>query len=758
MTLPNPALDFHPFRQRNPSGPKIRLHLTALLVFTGIAILALYAQLSTTGTHVSGFDFFNYHWNFWFIRHSFADPGVDLWSNNFVMFPAVSSFGYHALAAAWYPVWYVLEPAIGTLGAVNVIILIACILNGYLTFALLDSEGAHPVAALLGGAALQVLPITRYFYANTHLNLMDWFWLPGLVLLWKHIVRVCAEPRAFIRAPIWGAMFGVALWGLLLTDLQFPIFAAFVLVPYGLWTAWRTLRAGVRPLIALAAAAVIAVSVGAALMWYAGPLPAISQFRGELEPGPVTDRPGIPFPSGFLAMADHWWEWNHPSLGPFVPLATLAALIVGFVPRWRARMAGRRWLWLLIALPPLLVTLGPTLVIGASEIPLPYRWLYDLTGGNFRMPWRLGPVFTLAAMIFAGLTFTPLLTAFRPADRRVWGGFALLLAALLISVRIWEHAPLTPVPQDYATYHAIGRETAPPYDSYVILDAPTAAGTGEVLLGDPRAIQLQWYGIIHGKRTFNGFISRAPVDQFWGIMGDDPLMAWLGGRRGLDPAAVRAALIQRVYGYPIGYLMVHSDLFGREAPIVGEIVGYLNQQDDLLCPPLVEDALIAYRTQAHPDDCPVRFPTDGVIDIGTPGDETYLGWGWHYAETIAGITARWSGAAFPLEAADAPTAVLYVDLPAAVEQVTITAQAFVSDRLLTVTLDGERLTPTPITVSAAGLAEYAVDLPPGRTDRSHAAIALIVDAAPSPAELGPSADQRPLGLLIDRVTFAHAAP
>ncbi|MCS7071615.1 MAG: hypothetical protein NZM00_08925, partial [Anaerolinea sp.] len=222
MTVANPATNFQPRDQRGVQAGAIRLHLLALVGFSAIALLALRGQLITTGTHVSGFDFFNYHWNYWFIRHTFARPDVDLWFNNYVMFPAMSNYGYHALAAVWYPLWAILEPRLGTLLTVNLIILIACTLNGYLTFALLRAEGVHPALALIGGAALQVLPVVRYFYANTHLNLMDWFWLPGLVLLWRHIVRMCAEPRAFVRASVWAAVFGVALWGLLLTDLQFP--------------------------------------------------------------------------------------------------------------------------------------------------------------------------------------------------------------------------------------------------------------------------------------------------------------------------------------------------------------------------------------------------------------------------------------------------------------------------------------------------------------------------------------------------------
>ena len=54
-------------------------------------------------------------------------------------------------------------------------------------------------------------------------------------------------------------------------------------------------------------------------------------------------------------------------------------------------------------------------------------------------------------------------------------------------------------------YEAIGRETGAPYDDYVVLEVPTGAGTGEVLLGDPEAITFQYYGHhasqAHGQRV-----------------------------------------------------------------------------------------------------------------------------------------------------------------------------------------------------------------------------------------------------------------
>lgn len=769
MTLTHTTPNFHLWSVIRRAGHP----LAVVAFFAGLVLITLHGQLFTTGTHVSGFDYFNYHWNFWFMRYSFAHPEVDLWFNDHTMVPALSNYGYHALAAAWYPLWYSLEPLVGTLAAVNVFIALACFLNGYVTYHFLRAEGVHPVPALIGGAAVQLLPITRYFYANTHLNLMAWFWLPGLALLWRQIARLAAD-RQGRRVVIWAATFGMALWGLLLTDLQFPIFAAFLLIPYGLWTAWTTARRSRTELALLTTAALIAVAFGLALMIVAGPLPAIAAFDAPLEPGAVEDRPGIPFPAGFLSMSPAWWEWNQPSLGAFVPLTVLAACLVGLLPPLRSWLPRRRWLWLVIATPPLIFALGPTLHLGDFAVPLPYRWLHALTDGNFRMPWRLGPVFALAGMVFVGLTVTGLLAALDAgrARRVLYLAAPAALILLWLAVRPTATAPLTPVPRDYALYHEIGRYGQPPFDRFAILDAPPAAGTGEVLLGDPRAIQLQWYALVHHRRTFNGFISRAPVDQFWGIMGDDPLMAWMGGRRALDPDRVRDALRQRMYGFPLGHILIHTDLIGRESPLVAEMVGFFNQQPDLLCHWRTEDDLIAYQTRTYPLPCPVHYPglttiTDAggstrtaTLDIGTPGDEAYLGWGWHYPEAISGLTLRWMGAAYPAGGLPAsPRAVLYVDLPTDARTITIRAQAFMEDRQLTVTLDDELLTPFDregsVTVTPDTLADYSFGLPPRTDALDHAEIALIVDAAVRPVDAGLGADERPLAISVERVVFGH---
>ncbi len=719
-----------------------QLYLLALVFFAGLTFILLHPLIFNNGTQVAGFDFFNYNWNFWWVRHALTTPGLNVYQSDFAMYPAMANYGYHALTLFWYPLWALIEPFAGTLTAINVIIVTACMLNGYVLFVLLRREGVALGLALIGGAALQIAPISRYFYYNTHINLMDWFWLPAQLLLWQQIVRAVAAKRMG-RALIWSVVQGVTLWGVLLTDLQFPIFTAFLLAPYVVYTLWQSRRR-----LRLIAAGLVVVAVTLPLAWFAGPLPYILRFTGTLAPGTVEDRPGIPFPGGFLTMSDTWWEWATPSLGAFITVVALGSFIVAIVRRRRIR---DRWLWFWLMLPPLIFALGPTINVAGVDIAMPFHLLYDRTNGMFRMPWRLAPIFIVAALIFAGKSLTPYFRRLAVSRLFIIAAAFLLLA---LDVRLFAgsppNGPLQPAPTNYAFYHAIGAETGDPYDSEVILEVPTGAATGEIILGDPRATQLQYYGIIHHKRMINGFISRTPLENFWYMLTDDPMLSWLGQRRYLEPEAVEAQLSDRIFNWHIGYIIIHRDLIGRDSSTVQEIIGYFNALDDLLCPYTVEGDAVVYRTTWHPDGCPARTPPETTpnvytIDIGSPGDEAYIGWGWHYQEDVSGVTLRWAGAY--------PQTRVYIDLPPSAYTITISAQAFWQPRQLRLLVNDLPLS-DPVTIPVESLHDFTFSIPANAIgDGKHVTLTFDYNATLAPSDVKTSGDTRQLAIAVDTIRF-----
>jgi hypothetical protein len=724
--------------------PQIRLNAVAFLFYAGLAFLVLHSILFQTGNKVAGFDFFNYNWNFWWIRHALTTPGLNVYENNFAMFPFTTNYGYHALTMVWYPLWALLEPLIGTLAAVNVIILLGCVLNGWLFFLLLRRERVGAGLALIAGAALQISPILRYFYYNTHLNLMDWFWLPAQLLLWQQIVRT-VEAGKLKRAVFWAVVQGITFWGVLHTDLQFPIFTSFLLLPYVLYTLWRS-----RKRLQLIIAGIVVALVAAPLAWFFGPLPYILRFSGTLTPGTVEDRPGIPFPDGFLSMSREWWQWTSPSLGAFVSIVFLLTLLVALLALRKRFKLSLHWRWFLSALPPLLFVLGPNITIAGNLIPMPpFRLLYDQTNGMFRMPWRLAPIFIIATLIFVCKAWSPYFR--RITTARIFA-LALLFLLLTVDVRLFESAPLDPAPTDYAFYHQIGSEQGAPYDDEVVLEVPNGAATGELIIGDQRATQLQFYGMTHHKRMVNGFISRAPLENYWYMLTDDPMLSWLGQRRLLDPTAVREQLQERIFDWHIGYIVVHRDLIGRDSSTVQEILGFFNAQDDLLCPYTVEGDAIVYRTRWHPDGCPPRTPTQtalGVftLDIGTPGDEGFLGSSWYYPENIFGTTLRWIG----MEAQNQ----LYLDLPLGAYQLTLSAQAYQQPRSLRLLVNDSVLENT-VTVTEDALHEYTFDIPEQMLgDGKNVKLTLQYDTWSVPAEIGQGSDTRKLSIALDWLRFTR---
>ncbi len=614
------------------------------------------------------------------------------------------------------------------------------------------------------------------------------------------------------------------LWAMILMDVQYPLFAAFVVVPYGLWTLWRARNNGAR--LRLVGQAMAAVGLALGLLWLAGPLrPLLAADRSGFTATPAASAVAIPFPLGYIWRIDQ----GVPLGGVILPLVLLA----GGAALWRKNEPPRRQekeeelnhrgtedterkqrafpfnlalstsnlqrslqgkdedltteaqrtqrgsrglavelstlhssfpaptFWLMVALLPLLLSAGVSITMGGVTIRLPYGWLHELLGGQFRYPERFGPVFLIPALLFALMTLTWLLRGRRSLQGVVSCGLLLLVMA---DARLYRSLPIQPLPREYSFYEAMGRE---PYD-YVVIEVPTGASTGESLVGEQRFAALMWYGQMHGKRMVNGHLSRADVNHFYPMRTDDPLLAWLGQRRFLEPEQVEAELREIIPAWPVGFIVVHQDMIGRDGPTPQEIIGYFNRLDELLCPVWVEGDAVVYRTTWHPAGCPPRTPEavePGVfrIDIGSSGDERFLGWGWHYPEVVGGsVTWRWLG--------EYSRTQVYFDLPPGDYRVTLAAQAFYEPCKLWLSVNGVPLLPDelrvvkretdctitdcPVSIHNEGLQTVSFHLPAALVSAGdHLTLTLDYDGVTTPAEVGQGSDTRKLAVAVDWIEF-----
>lgn len=782
-------------------SPSIRRQLLVIACFALLATLLMYMPLFYAETHVPGegmTDYFHFHWSYWWTRHALTTPGLDLYETNFVMFPHTTNLAYHTYSPFWFPLWALLEPVTGTLIAVQIINLIALTLTGYAMYLLMRGQGISAGLALPGGALLMLSSAMYAAVYQTTIHYLGFFWLPLLLLIWGQVVRHVSQRRIRGRIPgfAWSVGMGVAFYLTVMTDYQYAMYAVFLLLPYGILT---LVGAGLlvssltraRPgqvsdlplhvsrkneVLRLIGAGVLAVAVALILLWFVGPLrPLLAFDRSTLAPGTAEQARAIPFPVGYFW---RYTDYREIALGSIILPATILGLIGGFTFLRRVNYPNRmRWFWLVISIPPLLLSAGAAITVAGVEIPLPYALIHAAMGGLFRSVHRFGVVFTIPALVYVGQTWEPVIGS-RLRRTPVLG--ALLLLLVFADARLYTAIPVEPVLPAYDFYAQMGSETGIPsetgtsaetgesYDDYVVLEVPTGAGTGETFIGQNyRDLGTQFYGMVHEKRMVNGLLARAPVENYFSLRDEDELLSWLGQRRGLEPDAVIDQLRERIFEWPIGYIVIHQDFIGREHSANLEITGFFNTLPDLLCPPIVEGAAVVYRTRWHPDGCagdrtpPEVAPATYRIDIGAAGEERFLGWGWHRPELIAGIPVRWTGDQGFLvygltdrEPGPHPQADLIVDLPPGDYTLQIEAQSFHEARNVDVMVNGAKV--GAVTVTPEALQMAAVEIPAAAIgDGQQITVALVTDGTLSAAEAGLNDDPRPLGLLVNTVTFVR---
>ncbi len=727
-----------------------------LIAYLGVTIAVLWNLVSQINTAVPGgaeTDFHQFLWGFWWIGYALQQGQSPLWSN-YVLYPHVSNMALHTLAANWYPIFAVLEPLIGRVATLNVMVVLCFLFSGMAMFGwlrrLLGASGPATVVAFIGGLAFAFSPYLLVHSSWAQLNLTPIWWFPLILLLWDEL----AFPR---RLPRWASavLLGLACWGLWLTDLEYVVWAPIGVGGYVLWTLWATRRNG--RWLPIVGWGVVAAAIMLGLAWFY-PLAALLQVNldpNEYPPAglgtirtfsvPLSALFGLApnVPTRTLGHVLVWLVWMVVALWVIGRLTRRPALLGNTSTSAtlgddsiRGRPYPGRWLWLLLVLPPLIMALGPDTTIAGIDVPLPYLVLHTLLKGQHRVPSRFTGATFAMLITFLAVAWTPLLARLA-ARRRIVSGFAAgaISIALLADAGAFAPFPVRFMP-DWDIYHQIAQDKR----DFVIMDVPVGTQYGWTGIG--KGYFFMYYGPVHQHRMINGWISRIPWSAFL-FYRDSPLFSWLADASAPDEqgrAAAGEQLEKYLREWPIGYVILHRDWVPTEHQ--DDWIGWLNTRPGL-CPAAIsqDTNLIWWRSRSLGCD---PAPITDRIALGTPADWTVIGNGWYQQEIIGGPAGRWAG----------QTASLRVTLqPDTAYELTFTALPFGENR--TLKLGGAKWSSEEIRLTPGDWHTYKVTIPAGALAGS--LLYLQHNGAASPAQLGLSTDNRSLAVAYGSFTFRPAA-
>ena len=374
--------------------------LLALGVYLAVAVGITWPLATRLTTHVAGFGFgdgYEVVRQVWWAREQIA-AGRNPFDQPLLVYPDGFTSWLQWTAPLQYLPAALLAFVVSPLAAFNLALLITLALNGLGGYALgLTLTGGQRGAALLGGLALMAFPALQGHLSVGHLGIMT-LWPSALAA--RSLWRVLFE-RAGWREAVWGGVWvalGVLSYVTQITFVLFPL-AAFLLLG-ALIVAPRTVLRRGEPFAhqPLARAAAMLALGGALTVPFFAPL-LTEEGRAELssveEGGRVTfsaDALAFVSPSPFGPLGDAGLapDYSRRVLGTN---SAEGAAYLGAIPLSLAAiaLAKRRgaWVWAVLALGAMLLSLGPllkwqdqpvTLTIEDIEthVPLPWALLEEL--------------------------------------------------------------------------------------------------------------------------------------------------------------------------------------------------------------------------------------------------------------------------------------------------------------------------------------------------------------------------------------------
>lgn len=610
------------------------------VIYLALTVAALWSLIAAFGSAVPfghSTDYYQFHWNYWWMRHALS-TGTSFSQTNYVLFPQTHDLVLHTLTPIWLPLYVFVEPIGGRHVAVNLMVVLSFPLTGTVTYLwlrrLLDAmpgTGAWWIA-FLGGLVFAFSPYMLDHAANTHLNLIPLWWFPLSLLVWDEVAFTGRLPRK-LTAPL----MALVLWGMALTDLEFAVWLPFLLGPYVLWTLWR--RRDDRRALILWGSAILAMTAALLLVWPLQDLLAVPNRTNpdEFPPAGMNTIRAYALPIEALV-----------GLAPLEADRTLGRVPVWLmwgggviaVLRWLRNRAAQSvpsahppaWFWLLIALPPLILSLGPDVTLAGQAIRLPYLPLHELLNGQYRNPVRFAQPALLALICFLALTWRPLLgrlRRFEPAVGLTLGVILLVDAGALAPFP----ARSLPQPEVYATI-------ADTEGQFVVVDLPVGVHYGWTGIGVGQVAM--YYGPVHQKPMVNGTLSRMPYSALDYYL-RSPLWTWLAGVYQPEPdelPAIEQAFAGILTDWPVGYVVAHRDWMTESQQ--RDWIGWVNVQPGL-CPAAgsADGSVLWWRTDML--GCPED--QDEILEMGAAASWTRVGPGWYDPENIGGPEGRWAQAA-----------------------------------------------------------------------------------------------------------------
>jgi hypothetical protein len=468
-------------------------------------------------------------WNVGWVHHVLVSGGNPLRADD-VLVPFGADLRLHTYGLLQGLVAAPFVAFLGVVGAYNLVLLATLLLNGGLTYVLVERyAGSRPAAVLaatslmLAGPVLAQIRVGRPTFAS--------LWIVAAALL--ALNGMLSQPTLARAIGL-----GVLLVAALLTDFQIVLFTAIWLTVYATYRVGRDLRQLQLGRVVLAGSLAVAIFlVPFRLVFY-----------------PAFGISGLPTP-GLDDVQTYSFSYSDYLMPEMIPYAYGHEFLGGIIaaPILFGRSKKPYLVWLVGAVICLVLALGP--VLQPTDVSLPFSAVGSWAPlGQFRTPSRLAQPAVLGLTVVLGLAVARL-------EHR-WRGAPLLIAVAVVARLVFAmvHDPFAvQTYPEYTVYQRIAQEPG----RFTLLEVPFGVRSGLERIGSGAEV-LEYYQAIHEKPVLNAMIARLPTTVF-DVYRSHPVLRFLSGEDVTNPTEVLAHDLLDVLEWTnTHYVLLHRSLSTSE--------------------------------------------------------------------------------------------------------------------------------------------------------------------------------------------------